>query len=90
MSPESGPNCKPQLRVESSSEPHPHGIERGLYKAESVLFNDGCDLSDGDTKSNFFLGPDDATDFYIVIDVGCIVFMTDIEIKNTQSGQFKE
>ena len=46
---------------------------------------DNCEVWDNSYFSNFYLGPDLMEDSYIVIDLGCQVSITDVNLKNIES-----
>ena len=78
-----GPKCKPKLRVHSNSAPYGDYFE--VFAPENVLTN-GCEFRDDiASRSNYFIGKQEETTAFLVLDAGCNVFMTDIVLKNVHN-----
>lgn len=74
-----GPTCG--TSIESSSPPHsPH------FAAWFIL-TDECETGN---LYQFFLTPDYATDGFLVLDVGCQGWLSNVEVKNTHNQQGQE
>ena len=82
-----GLDCQPPARIASSS-PHRafvNGAVNEAFKADNV-FKDECDAEVQEKSSTYFLTKLSAANTNVVLDMGCIVLMTNVELKNTHNG----
>lgn len=74
----------PKLRVDSSSAPWGNHFDR--FSPDNVLTNE-CDFTDPISwATNYFVGGDGIPNTFIVLDLGCSVFVKEILLKNTHNG----
>ena len=85
------PHAVPVQSVHSSTDSF--GVNSGFGNnfGTDSLFVDECEVhTTGDTNSNFYLTGDKVPNAFIIVDMACSVFLTNIEIKNVHNGHIYE
>ena len=81
------PDCSTHFTIHNTSASLGGDIE---FSDPSVIFLDECDIYRTTSSSNFFAFPNSVTDGFVVIDLGCVVLVTQIVLKNSKNAEFSE
>ena len=81
------PDCVPGISIHDSTTP---GFSNAPgYNDPTQLLVEGCDaVVDG--KANYFLGPQRVFGHKIVLDLNCVVLISEIHLKNGKNGDIDE
>ena len=76
-----GPKCVPKTIILDATIPFEYHIHANRYDHEGLL-EDGCEKMEGG-KVNFFVVDNEVYDAFIRLDIGCDVYIVNVQLKNT-------
>ena len=59
-----------------------------FYDPTMLLVEDQCDDASG--NGNYFLAYDATSETYVIFDLGCVVYVTEIKLKNSKSAHWNK